>query len=61
MDGRGNSKERVALQGTSDCDQSRGVMGITGRRRGKVKSRNMHKGPMDKDNRVGGRIECGVG
>ena len=26
-------------------------------RRGTVKSRNMYKGPMDKDNGVGGRIE----
>ena len=29
-----------------------------GERRGRVKSRNTYKGPMDKDNRVGG-IECG--
>ena len=25
-----------------------------GERKGRVKSRNMYKGPMDKDNRVGG-------
>ena len=30
-----------------------------GGRRGKVKSRNMYKGSMDKDNRVGGKTECG--
>ena len=30
-----------------------------GEGRGKVKSRNLYKGPMDKDNRMGGRIECG--
>ena len=30
-----------------------------GERRGRVKSRNMYKGPMDKDNRVDGRIESG--
>ena len=28
-----------------------------GERKGRVKSRNTYKGPMDKDNR-GGRIEC---
>ena len=32
---------------------------VTGERREKVKSRNMYKGPMDKDNRWG--IECGRG
>ena len=32
--------------------------GITGVRRGRVKSRNMYKGPTDKDN-GGGGIECG--
>ena len=32
--------------------------GITGERRGTVKSKNMYKGPMDKDNRAGG-TECG--
>ena len=31
---------------------------MTGERRGRVKSRNMYKGPMDKDNGTG-RIECG--
>ena len=29
------------------------MRGIIGERRGRVKSRNMYKGPMDKDNRVG--------
>ena len=32
---------------------------LTGERRGRVESRNMYKGPMDKDNKVGGRTECG--
>ena len=32
--------------------------GIIGERRGRVKSRNMYKGPMDKAN-GGGRTECG--
>ena len=31
----------------------------TGERRGRVKLRNMYKGPMDKDNGGGGKIECG--
>ena len=31
---------------------------VTGERKGRVKSRNIYKGPMDKDN-MGGRIECG--
>ena len=30
-----------------------------GERRGRIKSRNMYKGPMDKDNGGGGRVECG--
>lgn len=30
-----------------------------GKRRGKVKSRNMYIGPKDKDNGGKGRIECG--
>ena len=30
-----------------------------GERRGRVKSRNMYKGPMDKDNGGRGRIESG--
>ena len=34
-------------------------VGVSGERRGRVKSRNMYKGPMDKDK--GGRIECGRG
>ena len=37
---------------------------IMGKRRGRGKSRNMHKGPKDKDNRGRGRTECkrwGVG
>ena len=39
-------------------------MEIMGERQGRVMSRNTYKGPMDKDNRVGGgakegRIECG--
>ena len=29
------------------------------RGRGRVKSRNMYKGPIEKDNRAGGRIACG--
>ena len=33
--------------------------GITGERKGRVKSRNMDKGPTEKDSRVGRRIECG--
>ena len=33
--------------------------GITEESRGRVKSRNMYKGPMDKGNSGGGRIECG--
>ena len=41
----------------------RGGRGIRGDRRGKVKSRNMYKGPMDKDNREGrgreGRLNVG--
>ena len=32
--------------------------GLLGKSRGRVKSRNMYKGPMDKDNGTG-RIECG--
>ena len=32
---------------------------MVGRRRRRVKSRNMYKGPMDKDTRGGGKIECG--
>ena len=32
--------------------------GIMGDRRGRVKSRNVYKGPMNKNNR-GGRTECG--
>ena len=30
-----------------------------GERRGRFKSRNLYKGPMDKDNVGWGRIECG--
>ena len=39
---------------------SRGGRSITGERKGRVKSRNMYKGPMDKDNGEG-RTECGSG
>ena len=34
------------------------MRGITGHRRGRVKSTNMCKGPMDKDSGRG-RVECG--
>ena len=36
----------------TDSDQRGGVSGIMGERWGRVKSRNMDKGPMDKDNEV---------
>ena len=44
---------------TTDSDQ-RGVgRGMMGKRRGRVKSRNMYDGPMDKDNT--GSIDYGRG
>ena len=38
---------------------TRGEGGEDNRKEGEVSSRNMYKGPTDKDNRVGGKIECG--
>ena len=37
----------------TDSDQRGEGKGIVGERRGRVKSRNMCEGPMDKDNSVG--------
>ena len=37
----------------TDSDQRGGERGIMGERRGSVWSKNMYKGPMDMDNRVG--------
>ena len=34
----------------TDSNHRGGGRGITGERRGRVKSRNMYKGPIDKDN-----------
>ena len=42
----------------TDYDQKGVGREIVGERRGRVKSRNMYKGPMDKNN-GGRRIECG--
>ena len=47
----------MEIKKKTDSDQRCGGRGITSERRGRVKSRNMYKGPMDKDS--GGRIECG--
>ena len=43
----------------TDSNQRGGWKGITGEWRGGVKSKNMYKGPMDKDNWGLGRIKCG--
>ena len=44
----------------SDSNQRGAGRGITGQRGGRVKSRNMYKGSMDKDNGGGGHRMCGV-
>ena len=50
-----NQQNKQVRKYQTDSDQSGED---NGERRGRVKSRNMYKGPMDKDNGQG-RIECG--
>ena len=49
---RAKQNQRHRNEDQTDSNQRGGEMGIRRERRGRVKSRNMYKGSMDKDNRV---------
>ena len=54
-----STKKRYGNKEQTNSDQRGGERGVSEERRGRVKSKNMYKGPMDKDNRLGVGLNVG--